>query len=136
MFPYDSVYISLSQSNIYISEYLPLNTEEIFPLKVRSKTRHVAARVTMVTGSCFRARHALAVMAFLGFFNVYCLRVNLSVALVAMVNSTSSENSSTSDECPNDSSGNSTTTSTVSARRRCRSSLQQPVQLTVRSDNY
>ena len=93
-----------------------MNTEEIFPLKVRSKTRHVAARVTMVTGSCFRARHALAVMAFLGFFNVYCLRVNLSVALVAMVNSTSSENSSTSDECPNDSSGNSTTTSTVSAR--------------------
>ena len=76
---------------------------------------HAAARVTMVSGSCFHARHALAVMAFLGFFNVYCLRVNLSVALVAMVNSTSSENSSTSDECANDS-GNSTTTSTVSAR--------------------
>ena len=77
--------------------------------------QHVAAWVTMVAGSCFQARHALAVMAFLGFFNVYCLRVNLSVALVAMVNSTSSENSSTSDECPNDS-GNSTTTSTVSTR--------------------
>ena len=77
--------------------------------------QHVAAWVTMVAGSCFQARHALAVMAFLGFFNVYCLRVNLSVALVAMVNSTSSENSNTSDECPNDSS-NSTTTSTVSAR--------------------
>ena len=77
--------------------------------------QHVAARVTMVAGSCFQARHALAVMAFLGFFNVYCLRVNLSVALVAMVNSTSSENSRTSDECPNDR-GNSTTTSAVSAR--------------------
>ena len=76
----------------------------------------VAARVTMVTGSCFRARHALAVMAFLGFFNVYCLRVNLSVALVAMVNSKSSETSGSSNECPNDGGGNSTTTSTVSAR--------------------
>ncbi len=32
-------------------------------------------------------RHVLAVMSFLGFVNVYALRVNLSVAIVAMVNS-------------------------------------------------
>uniref|UniRef100_A0A0B7A1X2 Sialin n=1 Tax=Arion vulgaris TaxID=1028688 RepID=A0A0B7A1X2_9EUPU len=63
------------------------------------------------TGSqCFEARHMLAVMAFLGFFNVYCLRVNLSVALVAMVNtsqSASSSNSSIDNECPDPYGGNS-----------------------------
>lgn len=33
-------------------------------------------------------RSILAFMSFLGFINVYCLRVNLSVALVEMVNGT------------------------------------------------
>jgi len=33
-------------------------------------------------------RFVLMIMGFLGFVNVYCLRVNLSVALVAMVNHT------------------------------------------------
>lgn len=50
-------------------------------------------------GECFGTRHTLAIMAFLGFFNVYCLRVNLSVALVAMVNSTKQVDNS-SDACP------------------------------------
>ena len=31
------------------------------------------------------ARHVLAIMGFLGFVNVYAMRVNLSVAMVAMV---------------------------------------------------
>ncbi|KAK2145734.1 hypothetical protein LSH36_660g02057 [Paralvinella palmiformis] len=45
-------------------------------------------------------RHILAFMAFLGFFNVYCLRVNLSVALVEMVNSSYSERTYDNDsEC-------------------------------------
>lgn len=34
------------------------------------------------------ARYVLAVMSFLGFVNVYALRVNLSMALVVMVNNT------------------------------------------------
>ena len=34
------------------------------------------------------ARYALAILSFLGFFNVYALRVNLSVAIVQMDNST------------------------------------------------
>ena len=34
------------------------------------------------------ARYALAVLSFLGFFNVYALRVNLSVAIVQMDNRT------------------------------------------------
>ena len=33
-------------------------------------------------------RAVLTAMAFFGFINIYCLRVNLSVALVAMVNTT------------------------------------------------
>ncbi|XP_040284583.1 sialin isoform X1 [Bufo bufo] len=40
---------------------------------------------------CCSARYNLAVMALLGFFMLYALRVNLSVSLVDMVNSTSSE---------------------------------------------
>ena len=38
--------------------------------------------------NCFGKRHILMLLGFLGFANVYALRVNLSVALVAMVNST------------------------------------------------
>lgn len=55
------------------------------------------------------ARHALAFLAFLGFVNVYAMRVNLSVALADMVNSTTIVNS-TQISCPvNDSqSANST----------------------------
>jgi hypothetical protein len=34
------------------------------------------------------ARHTFAFLAFLGFLNVYAMRVNLSVAIVAMVNHT------------------------------------------------
>lgn len=37
------------------------------------------------------ARYALAVMGFMGFFNVYALRANLSMAIVQMANDSSSE---------------------------------------------
>ena len=37
------------------------------------------------------ARYALAILGFLGFFNVYALRVNLSVAIVQMDNSTAQQ---------------------------------------------
>ena len=39
--------------------------------------------VSVAFPSC---RHVLTALAFFGFINIYCLRVNLSVALVAMVN--------------------------------------------------
>ena len=58
-------------------------------------------------------RHLVAFMAFLGFFNVYCLRVNLSVAMVAMVNS-SDVAKNDSNECPSDNTGNSTSTKVLS----------------------
>lgn len=52
----------------------------------------------------FGKRHVLLILGLLGFTNVYALRVNLSVALVAMVNSTyTNGNSQTnSHECSHD----------------------------------
>lgn len=57
------------------------------------------------------SRLGLALIAFLGFINVYALRVNLSVAIVCMVNhtairSTDSNNITTSSECLASSSAN------------------------------
>ena len=40
-------------------------------------------------GPRFGHRHVFSLLGFLGFLNVYAMRVNLSVAIVAMVNSTS-----------------------------------------------
>uniref|UniRef100_A0A8C7G8M5 Si:ch1073-513e17.1 n=1 Tax=Oncorhynchus kisutch TaxID=8019 RepID=A0A8C7G8M5_ONCKI len=58
---------------------------------------------------CCSARCNLAIMMFFGFSVVYGLRVNLSVAMVAMVNGTKSQpslNSSGGHECPVSSHGN------------------------------
>ncbi|XP_008577116.1 PREDICTED: sialin isoform X2 [Galeopterus variegatus] len=61
---------------------------------LRSAPRAEAAPV------CCSARYNLAVLAFFGFFVLYALRVNLSVALVDMVDSnTTSEDNRTSNEC-------------------------------------
>ena len=64
------------------------------------------------TSTCrfYTARHALAFIGFFGFFNAYCQRVNLSVALVAMVNTTEDYNQ-LSEQCPGPYGGN---TSSVS----------------------
>lgn len=40
------------------------------------------------TNDCLKSRHILGILGFLGFANVYAMRVNLSVAIVAMVNNT------------------------------------------------
>lgn len=53
------------------------------------------------TKDCLKARHILGILGFLGFANVYAMRVNLSVAIVAMVNSTTTPTSNTTfDHCP------------------------------------
>ncbi|XP_064873765.1 sialin-like isoform X2 [Oncorhynchus nerka] len=62
-----------------------------------------------VPPQCCSARYNLAIMMFFGFSVVYGLRVNLSVAMVAMVNGTNSQttlNSSVGHECPVSSHGN------------------------------
>lgn len=38
------------------------------------------------TSSCIKKRNLIALLSFFGFFNVYCLRVDLSITLVAMTN--------------------------------------------------
>ncbi|KAH3780921.1 sialin-like isoform X2 [Dreissena polymorpha] len=56
-------------------------------------------------------RHALSFLAFLGFFNVYCMRVNLSVAMVDMVKGVNNtDNKTMSNECPDENMSNSTKT--------------------------
>ena len=40
---------------------------------------------------CVPKRYIIAVLAFLGFLNVYALRVNLSMAIIVMVNDTNGE---------------------------------------------
>jgi ACS family sodium-dependent inorganic phosphate cotransporter-like MFS transporter 5 len=56
-------------------------------------------RVETSSGVCCPARYIIAVWAFLGFFCVYAMRVNLSVAIVAMVAPQSSLNKSV-EACP------------------------------------
>jgi hypothetical protein len=46
------------------------------------------SRAVQDTSRCVKARYVMAFMGFLGFANVYAMRVNLSVAIVAMVNNT------------------------------------------------
>lgn len=54
------------------------------------------------TTGWIKCRTVLGIMGFLGFANVYAMRVNLSVAIVAMVNITNPtvSNDSTLDVCP------------------------------------
>ncbi|KAG8180929.1 hypothetical protein JTE90_013935 [Oedothorax gibbosus] len=57
----------------------------------------------------FPKRYIVVILGFLGMFNTYAMRVNLSVAMVAMVNTTSDSNKSrVSDECPAPSNANET----------------------------
>ncbi|CAJ0960166.1 unnamed protein product [Ranitomeya imitator] len=67
--------------------------------------------------ACCSARYNLAVLALLGFFMLYALRVNLSVALVDMVNSTSSERvNGSANVCPDHSTGPSKPHNSTQAR--------------------
>ncbi|KAL4217610.1 hypothetical protein ACF0H5_022352 [Mactra antiquata] len=70
-----------------------IQTEEDYPLLGSSQT-------TQKQTPGWGHRHILAFLAFLGFFNVYCMRVNLSVAMVDMVKTVHDNKTSTSEDCP------------------------------------
>jgi len=55
-------------------------------------------------------RFVLTIMAFFGFVNIYALRVNLSVAVVCMTNSTAVEKHRNGSESETDNCGNPTLT--------------------------
>ena len=57
--------------------------------------------ISSYTGPCIGVRHIFAILGFMGFLNVYAMRVNLSVAIVAMVNDTSEAGKNISENsCP------------------------------------
>ncbi|KAG1655419.1 Vesicular glutamate transporter 3 [Nymphon striatum] len=83
----------MSQKNLY--ENLDRSDEESCDEKTsinsaRSSFSKNAKFFAKGQGWCQRIpkRYILAIMSFLGFFNVYALRVNLSIAIVAMVSNT------------------------------------------------
>ncbi|XP_064628934.1 sialin-like [Lineus longissimus] len=62
----------------------------------------------------YQQRYVFACLSFLGLFNVYVLRVNLSVAMVAMVNTTTGNGNTTNvQECPVDNTTNSSSADTL-----------------------
>ncbi|KAB0792782.1 hypothetical protein PPYR_14741 [Photinus pyralis] len=74
------------------------------------------------TKRILKARHVLGILGFLGFANVYAMRVNLSVAIVAMVNHTAmvtNVTNNTFDNCPIPASTNTTIKPQLSSRLGC-----------------
>ncbi|KAJ2948996.1 hypothetical protein O0L34_g5936 [Tuta absoluta] len=70
---------------------------------VTSDRRDLVETEAEETTGWIKSRTVLGIMGFLGFANVYAMRVNLSVAIVAMINNTipvPAANDSTPDVCP------------------------------------
>ncbi|XP_033224376.1 sialin [Belonocnema kinseyi] len=65
----------------------------------KDKTGLIPAEIPEDSQSCVKARFTLGFLGFLGFALVYAMRVNLSVAIVSMVNRTETEKNTT-DACP------------------------------------
>lgn len=65
-------------------------------------TRLLTNNVLSYNIGCWGTRHTLVLLGFLGFANVYAMRVNLSVTIVAMVNHTAIPhiNQTSVDICP------------------------------------
>ena len=68
--------IVLFDPQSYIHE-MELNSENKFD---------VSTNKNECSPSCIQKRNLIALLSFFGFFNVYCLRVDLSITLVAMTN--------------------------------------------------
>ncbi|XP_071443018.1 sialin-like [Hetaerina americana] len=70
-----------------------MNAEEEI-LVEEEENRSEDERTPQDTSRRIKTRHVLAFLGFLGFANVYAMRVNLSVAIVAMANSTTNDSES------------------------------------------
>ncbi|XP_063973825.1 sialin [Diachasmimorpha longicaudata] len=83
----------------------PTVTHDDAPLCVNDSMEKVTLRqIPSDTKSCVKARHTLGFLGFLGFALVYAMRVNLSVAIVSMVNQTAfpnDDNETNTDVCSN-----------------------------------
>lgn len=68
----------------------------------KDKTGLILAEIPEDSRSCVKARYTLGFLGFLGFALVYAMRVNLSVAIVSMVNNTEIPDTekNTTDVCP------------------------------------
>lgn len=95
-----------------------MEEDESSPLLPRLSRENSRNSVSKCSIPC---RYSLALLSCLGFCAVYALRVNLSVALVAMVNSTdNSMNTGLHDpECQGEDSCNTTLTRTVPKVCKC-----------------
>lgn len=83
--------------------------EGIFKKKLFQLLQRIFLISVEDTKDCMKARHILGILGFFGFANVYAMRVNLSVAIVAMVNSSQIPiENNTFDHCPLPNTPNST----------------------------
>ncbi|XP_012256645.2 sialin [Athalia rosae] len=73
-------------------------------IRVNGKVNNTPSHGVEDTKSCIKARYTFGFMGFLGFTLVYAMRVNLSIAIVSMVNHTETANDSDADNntdfCP------------------------------------
>lgn len=75
----------------------PVSNNERTP--IISEGSDVARNAIRKCADAISARYTFALLGFLGMANVYMMRVNLSVAMVAMVNSSAIASANVSDEC-------------------------------------
>lgn len=82
----------------------PCGSRDDQPLCINDSLEKVGTlEIPSDTTSCVKARHTLGFLGFLGFALVYAMRVNLSVAIVSMVNQTAiphNDDNDTTDVCP------------------------------------
>ena len=68
--------VILFDPQLYMREMQLVNESEVGTHKRKTECKR----------TCMKKRNLIALLSFFGFFNVYCLRVDLSITLVAMTN--------------------------------------------------
>ena len=67
---------------------------------VKIEEKDAAAAARRPPAECWGERHTFVLMAFLGYTLCFTLRVDLAVAIVAMVNTTSTTADGPAEQCP------------------------------------